>query len=113
MSINTDYQSSTTNATEAYSDFGTEKVSPKEGRLGANTICTQPQDRKTLKILNRVHNNVRCAKEVSLEPKALEVAGYKAKEQITRTRIRNGFTPVPNEIAPESIAIAALRARLL
>ncbi len=106
MAITTDCQSS---RAEAYSNTGIEEVNSQEGRLGANTICTQPQDRKTLKILNRIQENM----NVSQGPNALELAADRAKEQITRTRIRNEFTPVPKDIAPESTAIAALRERLL
>jgi hypothetical protein len=114
MDVDTDYQS-LTNVADAYtSEFSDENpVRAQEGKLGGNTICTQPQDRKTIKIMNRVNERVITSKDLSQEPNALEIAGDRAKEQITRTRIRNGFTPVPKEVAPESSAIEALRARLL
>lgn len=113
MDVDTDYQS-LTNVADAYtSEFsGESPVRAQEGKLGGNTICTQPQDRKTIKIMTRVHERVISSIDMSQKPNALVIAADLAKEQITRTRIRNGFTPVSKEAAPESSAIEALRARL-
>jgi hypothetical protein len=85
----------------------------QENASQENDTYYKPLEAKTAKLAARVKVNLEKANEATSNPTALASATSDVQDQITRRRIRNGFTPVPTEPAPESDAIAALRARLL
>ncbi len=115
MAIETDLHSRSTTMDGQVSFSTNAEFHQEEGKLGANKVCSQPSDQKTLRFIDRVKTALDKIKNSTQSPDDFAAALSSVQDHITRRRISQGaqYTPVDKDPAPESAAIQDLRQRLL